>query len=102
MSPAILTLNFLGCPTRTRTWTGRTKICSAAITPSDNRGANIRHFFIDQNFFEIFFEKTRKTKGCKRYCFLWRKQVCVEPLQRPLLNNVKTDYQNITTKIKKI
>jgi len=33
---------------------------------------------------------------------LWRKQVCVEPLQRPLLNNVKTDYQNITTKIKKI
>lgn len=24
------------CPTRIRTWTGRTKICSATVTPSDN------------------------------------------------------------------
>ncbi len=62
MSPANLTLNFLGCPTRTRTWTGRTKICSAAITPSDNRGANIRHFFIVQNFLKIFFENNIQIK----------------------------------------
>ncbi len=25
------------CPTRIRTWTGRTKICSATITPSDKK-----------------------------------------------------------------
>jgi hypothetical protein len=27
---------FIRCPTRIRTWTGRTKICSATITPSDS------------------------------------------------------------------
>ena len=61
MSPANLTLNFLGCPTRTRTWTGRTKICSAAITPSDNRGANILHFFIFKLTAKIFLKNIDET-----------------------------------------
>jgi hypothetical protein len=50
-----LLIRALGCPTRIRTWTGRTKICSATVTLSDNlsfwkiQGAKLKKNSLDKS-----------------------------------------------------